>query len=281
MGILKRTDLLAAENVTAEFVPFTYGGPMIEAAIANRIDVVLAGEQQVLNLVSKSEDWRIVARLTRYRSAVIVPWGSAVQSVADLNGKTLAAVFGTTTHRDLMHILADNGLEGKVKLVNIDQAEHASVIAAGGAAKWGKLDGVATHDPTIAATVTKKSARILLAWATPALVAMRAETIAARPEAVRGFLKAYRNAYARYAADATQANSWYSEESRLPLTDADYAAIAAFEPNLQATSPAAVNVRITDDVIKEINRNVDVALKLGILQTKPDFNRIIIRDLAP
>jgi ABC-type nitrate/sulfonate/bicarbonate transport system substrate-binding protein len=281
VAILKKTDLLAQEKCKAEFVPFSYGGPMIEAALAGRIDVVFAGEQPVLNLVSKTNDWRIVARLTRYRSAILVPPGSPITKLSDLEGKRIATAFGSTTHRDFVLILTENGLDGKVKLVSLDQAEHAGVIEAGGKIRWGDIDGIATYDPTIASTVNKGSARILHSWASPGLMAVRAELIASRPDTVRAFLRAYRDAYVRYADDPSRANAWYSEESRLPLTDQDYAAIASFEPNLKAKGREAVDIRLSDGVLKEIERHIDAALKIGIMKARPDLGKVVARDLAP
>ena len=281
VAVLKKTDLLAKEKCKVEFVPFSYGGPMIEAALAGRIDVVFAGEQPVLNLVSKSKDWRIVARLTRYRSAVIVPPETTINELAGLTGKRIATAFGSTTHRDLVAIVAENGLDGKVQLVNLDQGEHAGVIDAGGKDRWGEIDGIATYDPTIAAAVKKRSAHVLHEWASPGLMAVRAELITNRPDEVRAFLRAYRNAYARYAENPSQANTWYSEESRLPLSDREYAAIAAFEPNLQAKGAEAVNIRISDEVLKGIQEHVNVALRIGILQSKPDLDEVVVRNLVP
>ena len=137
VAILKNTDLLAKEGVNVEYFPFSYGGPMTEAAIAKEIDVVFAGEQPVLTLLSKSSDWRIVARMVRYRSAIVVPVGSKLQSLADLKGKTIAAAFGSTTHRDVVRILTENNLLDQVKLVSLDQAEQAGVIERGGEERWG------------------------------------------------------------------------------------------------------------------------------------------------
>lgn len=273
--ILKRTDLLQQQNVKVDFVPFSYGGPVSEAAMAGQIDIMFAGEQPVLTLLSRNPDWRVVARLTRYRSAIVVPLSSTVKQLTDLRGKKIATAFGSTTHRDLVRILRDKGLEGSVQLVHLDQAEHAGVMAAGGDKQWGgELAGIATYDPAIASGVSQKKARILHAWASPALVAVREEILKSRPDALRGFLRAYREAYVTYAKNPTQANAWYTEESRLPLLDEDYAAIAAFEPNLQAQSIDEVDVRLTDSVLADTERNAEIAFEMGILKTKPDIRKL-------
>ena len=276
--VLKHSDLLTKAGISVEFVPFSYGGPMMEAAVANQIDIAFAGEQPVLTLVSKSADWRIVARMTQYRSAIVVPVGSPIRSLSDLRGKTIATAFGSTTHRDLVRVLSDAGLEGAVTLVSLDQAEHAAVIQKGGTEKWGELDAIGTYDPTIAAAVARGQARVLYAWASPGLVAAREKIIRERRPELEKFLLAYVDAYAVYAKDPARANAWYSGESRLPLTDSQYAEIAAFEPNMSAKDAAAVDVRITDEVIRNATRNADVALKLGILKSKLDVR--ILSDLT-
>jgi ABC-type nitrate/sulfonate/bicarbonate transport system substrate-binding protein len=280
VAILKNTDLLSKEGVNAEFVPFTYGGPMTEAAIAKQIDVVFAGEQPVLTLLSKSSDWRVVARMVRYRSAIVVPVGSKLRSLSDLKGKTIATAFGSTTHRDLVRILTENGLLDDVKLVSLDQAEHAGVIGGGGDEKWGGNDGIATYDPTIAAAVAKGQARILYAWPSPGLIAIRKDIIEERREMVEAFLRAYVKSYAYYAANSAKANAWYSKESRLPLTDEQYAEITKFEPNLQAKSENDVDVSLSDSVLAEAKRNAEIALRLGILKSLPDIDNLSVRDLV-
>ena len=280
VAILKNTDLLAKEGVAVEFVPFTYGGPMVEAAAGNRLDVIFAGEQPVLNLISRSAEWRIVARMVRYRSAIVVPPGSTLQRLEELKGKTIATAFGSTTHRDLVRILNEHGLDGQVKLVSLDQAEHAGVIERGGKENWDEIVGIATYDPTIAAAVSNGKARVLYAWPSPGLVAAHKRMIEQQRAQLEGFLRAYRKSYVRYATAPSEANRWYSAESRLPLTDRQYAEIAEFEPNLKAQSEIDVQIGITDELLAQTKNNAGIAFKLGILKSLPDINALTVRALV-
>jgi len=279
VAILKKTDLLAQEGVTVEFIPFTFGGPMVEAAAANRLDVAFAGEQPVLNLISRNPDWRIVARMVRYRSAVVVPPSSPLQKFEDLKGKTVATAIGSTTHRDLVRILAERDLEGQVNIVSLDQAEHAGVIERGGSETWGENAGIATYDPTIAAGVASGKARILYAWPSPGLVAAQKNVVEHHRASLEAFLRAYRRSYVRYAAASNEANRWYSSESRLPLTDEQYAEIAEFEPNMKAKSESDVQIAVTDEIVTQTKNNAAVAFKLGILKSQPDIDALTVRDL--
>ncbi len=279
--VLKTTDLLAHDGIAVEYVPFTYGGPMGEAALAGRIDIMLAGDQPVLTLLSRSDDWRIVARMTNYRSAILVPLQSPATSLEDLMGMRIATAFGSTTHRDLMRMLEDAGLKDEVQVVNVDQAEQAGVIAAGGEETWGELAAIASYDPTVAASVQKSRAKILKAWASPGLVAVRREIVEQHPDLVRSFLRAYAQAFVAYAETPEVFDDRYTTESRLALTAADYRAIAAFEPNMQARALKNVNIRLTEKFLQQLDRNADVARQLGIIRQKPDLKKMADVTLAP
>jgi ABC-type nitrate/sulfonate/bicarbonate transport system substrate-binding protein len=283
VAILKKTDLLARQGVNVEFVPFTYGGPMVEAAAANRLDIVFAGEQPVLNLLSRNGDWRIVARMVRYRSAVVVPRNSKLQKLEDLKGRSVFTAIGSTTHRDLIRILAESGMEGQVKVVGLDQAEHASFIERGGSEDWGECAGVATYDPTIAAALASGKARILHAWASPALVAAHKSMTEGRRESLQAFLRAYRQSYVRYASNPSEANRWYSAESRLTLSDEQYAEIAKFEPNMSAASEEDVKVGVTDEIVAATKKNAEIAAGLGLFKNMgtPNVEGMSVRGLIP
>src|SRR5208337_2250443 len=51
--VLKRTDVLKSHGLEADFVSFSYGAPQIEAALAGKLDVIFAGDQPAINLISK------------------------------------------------------------------------------------------------------------------------------------------------------------------------------------------------------------------------------------
>ena len=140
---------------------------MTEAALAGRLDVIFLGDQPALRSISRDPGWRIVSRLVNYRSAFVVPPDSTIHSVADLRGKIIATAFGATTHRDAVRVLSEAGIEASrdVTLVNVDQAEHASVVGAGAHhGRWGNIDAIATYDPTVVSAVSKKLAKIVYEW---------------------------------------------------------------------------------------------------------------------
>src|SRR5208283_851202 len=50
---LKHTDLLDRNGLDVSFVPFSYGGPQSEAALAGDLDVMFVGDQPVINLLAQ------------------------------------------------------------------------------------------------------------------------------------------------------------------------------------------------------------------------------------
>ena len=98
--VLKNTKILENHGLKADFVPFSYGGPQSEAALAGKLDVIFVGDQPAINLVARGGKWKIVSRLFYTRTAVMVPLGSPIQKMEDLRGKTVASPFGSVAHRE-------------------------------------------------------------------------------------------------------------------------------------------------------------------------------------
>ena len=272
--VFKHTDVLVKSGVKVEYKPFSYGGPMNEAALAGELDILFEGDQPALTLMSRSPKWKIVARMVNYRSAFVTPLGSSIKSVSDLRGKTVATAFGSTTHRDAVRILREHGLvPGRdLTLVNVDQAEHAALIARGGGQKWGNVDAIATYDPTVAIAVEKNQAKVVQEWASPGVVVASDEFITKRSAELKNFLKAYIEAYATYSATPGKFDELYATESRLTLPMTLYKSLAKFEPNMSVKAVSKVNIVLSDEQQKAIQHNAEVALQMGILKKSVDVN---------
>lgn len=270
--VLKYSNILELNGLKGEFMPFTYGGPMTEAALTGEIDVMFAGSQPVINLISKDKRWKIVARMANYRSAIVVPMESPIKDIKDLKGKIVATAFGSTTHRETVRILKEAGLDPitmkDVQLKNLDQAEHTGLIQRGKPTdkNWAGIDAISTYDPTAALVVSKGLARIVKDFETPAVVAMREDFIQNRRQNVINFLKSYIEAFYYYAIHQEQADSLYATEARIDIDPSLYKDISAIEPNMRARSINDVNVALTEDFQKVLQRDADLALELKILK---------------
>jgi sulfonate transport system substrate-binding protein len=106
LQVLKRTNVLESHGLKPILVPFSYGGPQVEAAFAGELDVFFSGDQPAINLIARGGKWKIVVRLFEDGVGIIVPPNSAIKSVEDLKGKRVASPFGsaTTPRSPLMHL---------------------------------------------------------------------------------------------------------------------------------------------------------------------------------
>lgn len=280
--VFKNTDVLSRNGVKVEYKAFTYGGPMTEAALAGEVDILFVGDQPAITLISRDPKWRIVSRMVNYRSAFLVPPGSPAKTLQDLIGKKVATAFGSTTHRDAVRFLAEAGLEnGKnMQLVNVDQAEHAALIARGGTEAWGEVAAIATYDPTIAVTVQGNHARILKEWVSPAVVVTHENVIRERSDDLRRFLQAYIEAFSIYAREPSRFDMLYTGDSRLPLPNEVYRSMAAYEPNLSAQDVNSIDILLDASQQEALQRNASAALNIGIIKRPVDVRSHIDLRLA-
>jgi len=270
--VLQESELLEEANIEGKFIPFAYGAPMTEAAAAGELDIVFAGDQPVLTLVTRSDDWVIAARLTRFRSAILIPKTSTIRSLEDMKGKRLAAAFGSTTHRDLVRLLDESGLQDEIEPIHLDGAQHAAVMQS--SENWTGVDAIASWDPIVAVALSSEAASALVEWPSPGLVAVRKSLIQENRPLVVSFMNAYRHAYVHYAENSSKFDMMYAKISRLPLELKQYEELASFEPNMNARTVSEVDVILNPDLLAETQRDAEIAAMLGIIPYAPDIDKV-------
>jgi len=263
-------------GLKGEFKGFTYGAPLNEAALAGEIDVGFVADQPAVSLLARGAKFKIVARLINFRAAVIVPPESEIKQVSDLKGKAVAIPFGSTTHRIVLRMLKDAGLEpGKdVRIINMDITEQSGVVVAGSKKRWkGGVDAMASWDPNVAIFESDGLARVLKYELGLGIVYMSEEFIKRRPEAAISFLKAYVEAYYYYATHQQQANRWFAEEARIQFNPSLLDVAASFEPNVAVKSVEEIDVNIYERHVKMMEEGAEFAFSLKLTGVKPDVRR--------
>jgi sulfonate transport system substrate-binding protein len=281
---LERTNALDLFGLRGEFRSFTYGAPLSEAALANELDVAFVGDQPAINLVSRTPEWRIVARLMDFRVALVVPPNSPIKNVADLRGKTLGIPFGASTHRFALQQIRDAGLDPArdLQIINIDIQEQSDIIRAGGSSQWSKVDAFASWDHHIALYERQGIARVLASGTALGVVVMSERFIRARPDAAATFLAAYKLAYYFYAAHQDQANAWFSDAAQGKFDVSILREVATIEPNLKATNLQQINVALLPEHITTLQSAADFALQQRLIQSEVNVanavNTMLVRE---
>ena len=182
-------------------------GPEVVTAIAS-------GDVQIGNLGSSplaaaaSRNLPIVAFLVSGQintaEALVVRNGSGINTPQDLVGKTIATPFVSTSHYSLLGALKHWGLEGKVKVINLQPAEIAA------AWKRGDIDGAFVWSPALGEI--RKTGKTLTdaaqvgQWGAPTFEVWvaRKDYAEKHPEVIAQFAGVTLKAFADYAAHKSE-----------------------------------------------------------------------------
>ncbi len=267
--VLQHTNALQLNGLKGDFKSFTYGAPLSEAALAGQLDVAFIGDQPAVNLLSRSSDWKLVARLMDFRVAIVIPMDSPIKSIADLKGKTLGIPFGASTHRVALQMLSEAGLDPTkdLKIVNIDINEQSDIVKAGGGKAWPKVDALASWDHHIALYESKGLAKILKSGTALGVVAMSQTFIDANLDAAVGFLAAFKLAYYYYANNQDQADKWFADAAQGKFDLAILRQVASIEPNLKNGQIQEMHVGLSNMHLETLQTAADFALRQKLIQS--------------
>ena len=280
---------LADTPYKIQWSTFTSGPPMLEAANDNAVDVGQVGNTPPIFSAAANGAIDVVSVLrSNVGDAILVPKGSAIQTLADLRGKTIAVAKGSSANGTLLKTLAKAGL--KPADVKISYLQPADAYAGFG---QGSVDAWAVWDPYVTEAVTNLGARELVSGAD----ALSGTGLAAGTPLSNGysFQVASRaalsdpgksTALADYLARVDKAQEWaathlddwakiYAQQTGIPLSTVENAI-----KNI-VLNPIALN----DSVIASEQTLADAFNAAGQIPGKVDFNSFVdkrfVAALAP
>jgi len=279
---LQKTDALQLAGLQGDFKSFTYGAPLSEAALAGQLDVAFVGDQPAVNLLSRSPDWKIVARLMDFRVAIVVPTNSPIQSVADLKGKTLGIPFGASTHRVALQMLKEAGLDPAkdLKIVNIDILEQSDVVKAAAGGAWPKVDAFASWDHHIALYEKNGYAKVLKSGTALGVVMMSQSFLRDHPNEAAAFLASFKLAYLYYAQHQDQVDKWFVEAAGGKIDAAILNTVAAIEPNMTAKSLGDVSIAVSPKHVAVLQEAADFALSQSLVKSAVKIQASVLSGLT-
>ncbi len=255
--VLKRTDVLASHGLDPSLVPFSYGTPEVEAALAGKLDAFFAGDQPAINLLTNGGKWKIVARIFYDRIAIVVPPNSPIQEVKDLRGKTVASPFGSVGHREAVLEQQAAGLDAEtdVKNKNMDVLEIRHRVLAGGVESWEGMDAAAVWEPNLSSFQLAGLTRNLTETRTLGVVAISDEFISNHPEAAVRFLAALVRAWYFFSRDPDRVMRWYNDDTQLDYSPEALMRAVKIDPNFAAKSPGDIDLKLNEELIASLEKN--------------------------
>jgi ABC-type nitrate/sulfonate/bicarbonate transport system substrate-binding protein len=270
--ILKHTDILEKNGLSGDFKGFNYGGPLNEAALAGEVDVLFVADFPAINLLSKSEKFSIVARLSDFRNGIIVPLESPIKSISDLKGKTLSIPFGSSPHVHALSFIKENELDLKdFNIKNLDITEQINILQKGSPKTWESVDAFATWDPAMAAFEENGKARILKLFSPVGAIVMSNDFIAQNPVAAKKFLESFIESYFYYAKNQGKTDGWFVEESKFSYPQSVIDKSVSLEKNLKADDIKEISIFLNEEQIARLEDLMNEAVNNGLLKQTYDI----------
>ena len=255
LQVLKRTNVLEGLGLKPSFVPFSYGGPQVEAAFAGELDVFFAGDQPAINLIARGSKWKIVGRLFEDGTGIIVPPNSTINNVADLRRKTVASPFGSIAHRDAFLYQEAAGLDPLQDVVNqnLDILEIRRRAQSGGNGDWNGTDAAVVWEPLVSSLTQQGLARNILSGSYLGVIAVSEEFIERYPQATERFLKALMVSWDFFSRQPDRVMRWYIEDTQLDYTPESLEA-ARLDANFSAKSLQQISLALNSSHLASLER---------------------------
>ncbi|MET7686764.1 aliphatic sulfonate ABC transporter substrate-binding protein [Streptomyces sp. NPDC005483] len=253
-----------------KFARFTYGPPLVQAAVSGDIDLGSVGDVPPITGAAKEYGFKVVAvnrSLTPDQAVenIIVPKGSKLRTAADLKGKKIAVPQGSSAHGLALNALKSVGLGPKdAKLVFLDPAASATAF------NTGKVDAWSIWNPQSAIAV-KNGARILVKGLPPVdqtssyyVATDKSLSDKTKRAALTDVLKRLSREFAWGIKNPDKYAQALSKEQGIPLADAK-ASLAAYSNRVTPVEQSDIELE---------QKLADVFLEAGQITKKVDVKSI-------
>jgi aliphatic sulfonates family ABC transporter substrate-binding protein len=151
--------LFEKAGLAPTFVKFVAGPPMIAAAQEKRVDVTNIGSVPFLSGLAQGVDWVAIGISPEgaYGEGLVAGYGSGIATVADLPGKRIGFVKGSTAHFGLAMALRQIGIRrDQVQLLDMPPAEQLNAL------KNNEIDAAMVWEPWMQKMVHEANARVII-----------------------------------------------------------------------------------------------------------------------
>ena len=211
-------------GIEIEYIKVGGGGDMLRAIAAEQVDFGGLGNPPTAIGVTRGLPIQgiMVLNMLDYVEAMVVRTDADIKSFADLEGKTIAAPFGSTTHYLLLQALADEGIDpASMEILDLRPNDIAVAWARGDIdAAWywePNLDKAVTDGGNIFMTSGIMASRGYPTWDVGVVMNEFAESY---PHLVEAFLKAECEGIDYWINNPAETAAIIAEELELPLADA-------------------------------------------------------------
>lgn len=263
------------EDTSVSWTAFNAGPAEVEALFSGDIDIGYIGPVPAISAnVNSDGDVSVISGATQAGAELVKAPGSDIQSVADLDGKTVAVPqIGNTQHLCLLKLLSDNGLStveegGTVTVTAVENADVQNLM------DQGNIDAAVVPEPW-GSQLVQGGAEIVLDYDElymdgnypVAVVVVRNEFLEEHPDIVNEFLEQHEAATEAINADMGTAAQTINEEIN---------AATGKSLELDVLTSAFQKIIVSTDINEEaMNDFAQVSLEQEFIDKLPGDNLIV------
>jgi sulfonate transport system substrate-binding protein len=156
-AVMEAAGVLQNLPYTVEWSEFPNAAPLLEALRADAIDAGSVGDAPLTFAAAAGLQAKAIFATSYEGNAIIVTNASSYKTIADLKGKRIAVVKGSSGHNLLLQVLTKAGLTpDAVTLAFLAPSEATLALT------QGSVDAVVTWEPYVSFATLKSGARILV-----------------------------------------------------------------------------------------------------------------------
>ncbi len=267
--VLERTDILKKHGFDAKVTAMGTGREMKTALTGDQIDVMMTSESNFIVLRGQGFDAIAFSSLgSAGRVGLMTAANSEINSVADLKGKKIATIFGTSLHRPAV-IWAKEA--GGAEVINIPKTGTIrSSIETGAIAAGTSLDPYIESD-------LKSGTMKLIASETFDLINVMSRSYKEKhPGVISKLNAALREAVYYMATHHDEANGWFSEVSKLDVGIIDISSV--HNANYNAKSLEEVDLSISEEYLKKLEELAVFLKENDLIQQEVEVRANVIQE---
>jgi len=246
--------LLNPLGIEVQWTEFQFGPPILEAMRVGAVDIGLVGDTPPIFAQAANSDLLYIATVPSGLSAILLPAGSAIQTMADLKGKRIAFARGSSAHNLTVAAIEKAGLKFEdVQPVGLAPADAAAAF------ERGAIDAWTIWDPYYALYETHPGVRVLAV--STDILPQNSFLIGSR-----AFVEANPAITTKTIAELSRISSWAEANPAEVAKLVSDGTSMPYDPTLRAIKRSPFKVLpVSADDVRSQQEEADRFLRLGVI----------------
>jgi len=256
--VLERKDFLKQHGFSGSVAAMGTGKELKVALVSGKADVILTSETNFPVLLGEGFDALAINSLGSAGRIGLLVKNEKYKNLSDLKGKSIAAIFGTSTHQPAVEWARE---AGGAETVNM-----ASIAAMQAALESGNIDAIVSWDPYLTSSLKQKSARVLKESTFELISVASGKYAKENPGAIERVNSMLKDALLFVATHREEVNAQFSAISQLEVPVIHEASMK----NSNYANATAPDISISPGFVRKLTEMGTFLFDAKIVRQKPE-----------